>query len=56
MFGIDTYKAFRKLVKIQQKQTELSKTQNALSKLEKINRKNEGKIQEKIVSLEKTPL
>jgi hypothetical protein len=53
MFGIDTYKAFRKLVKIQQKQTELSKTQNALSKLEKINRKNEGKIQEKIVSLEK---
>jgi hypothetical protein len=49
----DTYKAFRKLVKIQQKQTELNKKQNELSKLEKINRKNEEKIQEKIISLEK---
>ena len=49
----ETYKAFRKVVKIQQKQTELIKTVNALNKLEKINRKNEGKIQEKIISLEK---
>ena len=49
----ETYKAFRKVVKIQQKQTELIKTVNALNKLEKINRKNEGKIQEQIVSLEK---
>ena len=49
----DTFKALKKVVKIQQKQTELIKVQNALSKLEKINRKNEGKIQEKIVSLEK---
>ena len=49
----ETYKAFRKVVKIQARKTELIKVQNALNKLEKINRKNEEKIQEKIVSLEK---
>ena len=49
----DTFKALKKVVKIQARKTELIKVQNALNKLEKINRKNEGKIQEKIVSLEK---
>jgi hypothetical protein len=49
----ETIKASWKLITIQKKQTELIKVQNALSKLEKINRKNEGKIQEQIVSLEK---
>ena len=49
----ETFKALKKVVKIQARKTELSKKQNALSKLEKINRKNEGKIQEQIVSLEK---
>jgi hypothetical protein len=49
----ETFKALKKVVKIQARKTELNKVQNALSKLEKINRKNEGKIQEKIISLEK---
>jgi flagellar biosynthesis component FlhA len=49
----ETIKASWKLITIQKKQTELIKVSSALNKLEKINRKNEGKIQEKIVSLEK---